>query len=198
MWQGAGALWVGVSRCPDERKPRLGGTGLSGEAWIGGSTCFGSSSLDFEKGSKQQHRLSGIYSLGGAAVILDMQFPSGGVSAQPAKGSMAALGTGADFRDAIFQDVISAQTAPSHSSWGPKDTGFLCAVSPERRSRMSVVASCERPVNMLRTTPSRIRCRRCRPRSRHSADFATPPRASAGAARCGPRIRTPDPAVSFG
>jgi hypothetical protein len=86
--------------------------------------------LDFEKGSKQQHRLSGIYSLGGAAVILDMQFPSGGVSAQPAKGSMAALGTGADFRDAIFQDVISAQTAPSHSSWGPKDNWFFVRGKP--------------------------------------------------------------------
>jgi hypothetical protein len=38
-----------------------------------------------QKGSKQQRRLSGICSLGGAAVELDVQFPSDGVSTQPAK-----------------------------------------------------------------------------------------------------------------
>jgi hypothetical protein len=36
----------------------------------------------------QQRRLSGVCSLGGAAVKLDMQFPSEGVSAEPGKGSM--------------------------------------------------------------------------------------------------------------
>jgi hypothetical protein len=45
-------------------------------------------SVDVGKGSKQQRRLSGVCSLGGAAVELDMQFPSTGMSPRFGKGSM--------------------------------------------------------------------------------------------------------------
>jgi hypothetical protein len=45
-------------------------------------------SVGVGKGSKQQRRLSGVCSFGGAAVELDMQFPSTGMSPRFGKGSM--------------------------------------------------------------------------------------------------------------
>ena len=85
--RGLGAVpFYGVFPVLKRRKPRLGRTGLSGGKHGSGDRRASEVCLRHsQKGSKQQRRLSGVYSLGGAAVELDMQFPSEGVSAQPAK-----------------------------------------------------------------------------------------------------------------
>jgi hypothetical protein len=64
----------------EKRKPRLGKAGLRlGSKESGGGRSASKVRLrKSKKGSKQQRRLSGVCSLGGVAVQLDMQFPSAG------------------------------------------------------------------------------------------------------------------------
>jgi hypothetical protein len=113
----------------------------------------------------QQRRLSGICSLGGAAVKLDMQFPSEDVSAEPEKGSMGGWRPGQAISDPCLvsalqkmpqpftsarafssgsqKDVHQTQTAPGlkyMAAWVTKSPAGLskpCA----NRSRLALVVS---------------------------------------------------------
>jgi hypothetical protein len=72
-------------RVQEDESPAWGERGFLGKHGSGDRLASEVCLWISQKGSKQQRRRSGIYSLGGAAVKLDMQFPSAGLSAQPAK-----------------------------------------------------------------------------------------------------------------